>query len=367
VFPGGRVSPQDLPDLPLAARLDFFDPNKPPDTAIAGPSFRAALLREIDEELDIPPAGLAAATVMREPIRHVALEGAKSAFSASEYFIQPFKLELNDAGKTALLRCMAASPERFDWFTAEELAAGINAAGAKAFVDAIKSEPPLDTADYTVEIGLQPALEDPIEVPGRADEAFNLGITGRERQVHVALGPEEAATLAWLTAVNRHEPVTELADGVSVAGSSGWTLIDNEALLNPMKLLAAKLEAAGLPLLDFHECAVRLNANNVHFPPSLMSLDIQDERRGKSYRLTLQRQELQCSLGIATARQATVSLPEILGNAIYALTQGDPGPALLNMDSVKRMQRDIRSTLQAVGARLLIRQVDGVPELVIRR
>lgn len=367
VFPGGRVSPQDLPELPLAARLDFFDPFLSLDTAIAANAFRTALLREIDEELEIPSTGLIATTAVREPIRYTALEGAKSTFSVSEYLIQPFKLELNDVGKTALLRCLAAHPERFDWFTPEELAAGVNAAGATAFVDAIRTEPPLDVATYALRIGTRTPLKDPVEIPGHTGESFNLGITGRERQVHAALDAEEVTTLAWLAAVNRHELAADLADGVSVASGSGWVLVDNEALLGRLKHLAAKLGAAGLPLLDFHERAVRLNTDNVHFQPSLMSLDIQDEKRGKSYRLILRRLEIRCPLGAAPAQQATVSLPEILGTAIYALTQGDPGPALDNIESVKRMQRDIRPTLKAVGAKLLIRQVDGVPELVIGR
>lgn len=35
------------------------------------------------------------------------------------------------------------------------------------------------------------------------------------------------------------------------------------------------------------------------------------------------------------------------------------------MDTVKRMQRDLRELLDEIGARLLIRQVDGVPELAV--
>ena len=96
-------------------------------------------------------------------------------------------------------------------------------------------------------------------------------------------------------------------------------------------------------------------------------MEIQDERRGKSYRLNLSRRRLQSPLGIASTKEASVFLPEILGNAIYSLEQGDLQPALDNIESVKRMQREIREFLDTIGVRLLIRQVDGVPELAVSR
>jgi hypothetical protein len=81
--------------------------------------------------------------------------------------------------------------------------------------------------------------------------------------------------------------------------------------------------------------------------------------------LKLSRRCLQSCLGRANGQEITTTLPEIFGNAIYALAQGDPGPALDNIETMKRMQRDIRSYLDAIGIRLLVRQVDGVPELAI--
>ncbi|WP_347259356.1 hypothetical protein [Rudaea sp.] len=367
VFPGGKVSPQDLPDLPLSARLDFFDPNQPANADIAAHAFRAALLREIHEELDIQPSDLAATTTVLAPIRYVALEGAKSTFSATEYWIQPFKLKLSDAGKTALLCCLAAYPERFDWFTSDELATGTNADGAKAFVDAINNAPPLDAGNFAVSIGLAKPFRDAITFPGTIEEPFAVGITGRERPVRVALSVDEVATLNWFAAVRRHEPVAQLADGISVASCSGWVLVDNDDLFARLKLLSARLDEGGLSLLDFHERAVRLNVSEeVHYSPFLMSLGVDDEKRGKAFKLMLHRREIHSPLGTAAEHRVTASLPEKLGIAIYSLMHGDPGPALDDFDTVKRMQRDIRATLDDIGLRVLIRQVDGVPELTVR-
>lgn len=371
VFPGGRVSREDLPELAYltASRcLDFFDPNIEIDPSHIRYAFSQAARRELREELEIPGNAFEAVTPVDVPIHYTALEGAKSAYSVTEYHIQPFKVALKDAGKTYLLRCLAAHPERFAWFTAEEMASGVNAAGAKAFVDAIRQgSRTLDPDPFTIPIGNTPPLKDPVDIPGKPSEPFALGIAGRERQVHIDLDDDEIDSLNWLAAVRRGDEIEELAVGVSIVSGSGWALIDDDHALTQLRTLAAKLDAAGLPLLDFQDRAVRLNAVTPYFSPSSLSMEIQDERRGKSYRLNLSRHRLQSPLGIASAKEASVSLPEILGNAIYSMNQGDLQPALDNIESVKRMQREIRGFLDMVGARLLIRQVDGVPELAVRR
>ena len=366
VFPGGRVSPEDLPDLSLSARLDFFDPKIESDDAVVAQAFDNALRRELHEELEISPSQLASVVSAHDLIHYAALEGGKSAYSATKYFLQPFKIELTDAGKTSLLRCLAAHPERFDWFTPEELAARLNAKGSKAFVDAIGNAS-LDAAKFSILIGAKPSFKDAITLPGSTEEPFSVGVTGREKPVHARLDVDEITTLSWLAAVRRGEPVDELTDGISVAIGSGWVMVDNDTQFARLKQLSEKLEYTGLSLLDFHERAVRANADGeIHYSPSRFSLNIQDEKRGKAYRLTLHRREIHSPLGVAPERQTTASLPEKLGAAIYSLLQGDPGPALDDFDTVKRMQRDIRDALEAIGLRVLIRQVDGVPELTVR-
>lgn len=371
VFPGGRVSNEDLPELVYltASRcLDFFDPNIEIDPSHIYYAFFQALRRELREELEISGNAFEAAIPLDNPIHYTALEGAKSAYSATEYHIQPFRVALKDAGKTDLLRCLATHPERFAWFTAEELEAGVNATGAKAFVDAIRQGgPALDPDAFTIPIGSTSHLKDPVDIPGKPSEPFAVGIAGRERQVHVELDADEIELLNWLAAVRRGDQIEELAVGVSIANGTGWVLVDDDHALTRLRALAAKLDAAGLPLLDFQDRAVRLNAATPYFSSSSLSMGIQDERRGKSYRMNLSRRRLQSILGIASAKEASVSLPEVLGNAIYSLGQGDLRPALDNIESVKRMQRDIRGFLDTIGARLLVRQVDGVPELAVGR
>jgi 8-oxo-dGTP pyrophosphatase MutT (NUDIX family) len=369
VFPGGRVSSEDLPEpeyLTPSRRLDFFDPNHDVDASHIRYAFSQAVGRELREELEIPTPCITSITPAIGAIHYNALEGIKSAFSATEYYIQPFKIALNDAGKTAFLRCLASNADRFAWFTAEELAAGVNAAGATAFVDAIRqNESALDPESYTIPIGDVESIREAIDIPGSLGEPFSVGITGREKQIHLDLDVDEISTLGWFAAVRRGENVGELATGISIASDTGWVLVDDDNAFSKLKNLTAKLEGNGLLLLDFHERAVRLNAAAPYFAPSLLSMEILDERRGKTYRLKLSRRALHSPLGVATEHEATTILPEMFGNAVYALAQGEPGPALDNIETVKRMQRDIRGHLDTIGARLLIRQVDGVPELAV--
>ena len=371
VFPGGRVSSADLPTLEYStksARLDFFDPNREIDATHSDHAFSQAIQRELREELEIPASGFESQSPACPALQYKAMEGAKSAFSATEYHLQPFKVELNNAGKTALLRCLASRSERFAWFTTEELVATVNAAGDKAFVDALhENGQKLDPKLYTVHLGMVDPIQDPIDIPGAPGEPFSIGITGREKQVHVDLGTDEINTLAWLAAVRRGEEVSELAAGVSIAHGSGWVLVDDDAALTRLKSLAAKLEKSGLPLVDFHEHAVRLNAVTPYFSASLMAMEIHDERRGKSYRLTLARRILKSPLGAAPSHEATMALSEVFGNTVYSLAHKDSRPASDNLDTWKRMQRvpETRSYLDSMGVRLLVRQVDGVPELAI--
>lgn len=364
VFSGGRVSPEDVPTASMAERLDFFDPRVDANFELARQAFAAALRRELNEELEIAAGDLDSVEPAREPIHYTAIEGAKSAYSASEYWIQPFKVALSARGKTALLRCLALHPDRFDWFTEEELANGVNARGSKAFVDALRQDGCLLHApDYSIALGNERVVRDAIDIPGCVSEPFCLGVTGRERQVHVPLDDEEIRILGWLAAVRRGDVVRDLAEGVSVASGCGWVLVGHDSILEMLKNLEAKLSAHSLPLLDFHERATRLNATCAYFSRSMLSVEIMGERRGTSYRVLLSRDGLRCALGAADAREVTFVLSEKIGSAVYALTQGDPGPALDDLETVKRMQREVRKSLDEVGARLLVRQVDGVPEL----
>lgn len=99
-----------------------------------------------------------------------------------------------------------------------------------------------------------------------------------------------------------------------------------------------------------------------------MTLTAHDERRGKNYRLRIERQEITSRLGIASAVTQEALVSGKLGESIYGLVNKDAAVALENFETIKRVQRtELKTLLASVGLRLLVRQVEGVPELTIRQ
>ena len=379
VLPGGRVASSDLGGRSASARLAFFDPAvSPADGREAGLALKHALVRELHEELELGEDAIASISASHPIIRYVDLEGAASAHALTEYHIQVFRIALTDSGKERLLRSLAKYPERYSWFTVAELLSGKNARGDTAFVDALRSglgpglEAELDVVGNDLSLGIGQVVKDPFDLPGTVDEPFLTGATGSERAIALALDDSELADLKFLAAVRRGDPISEFAAGVSTAPFTGWLLIDDDALLAHVRALATSLKRSmpEVPLISFQGRAVRLNVQDpesVFFSSSHFSTGAWDEKRGKTYRIRIEREAIRSRLGVADALARETRVSEKLGTAIYGLLHGDATAALDSLDTVKRVQRtELRPFLNEVGARLLIRQVDGVPELSAR-
>lgn len=380
VLPGGRASALDLGDLTLEQRLDFFDPFVvPADSDATLPVLRRTLARELLEELELGSDALASITCEHDRIRYVDLEGAKAAHAHTEYLIQMFRVALTEKGKNELLRSFARYPERYAWFTTEELAAKKNARGDGAFVDALiatfRENLPtvLDPAGSDIPLGTERPLSEKVDFPLTPDVPLTIGRSGSERRILLDLSQEQLLTLGVLAAIRRGDPVSELPPGLIFAPTLGWLIMEDLALLAEMKVISNALRKATptSPLLSFQGTAVRINAsdaNHVCFNAQAFSLSIADERRGKSYRLRLKRTEIRSNVGRAGALEREAHLAETFGSAVYELAEGKIKLASDNLDTVKRIQRgELQGLLNSVGARLLVRQVDGVPELAVGR
>jgi hypothetical protein len=309
----------------------------------------------------------------------VDLEGAGSTYSLTEYLIQLFHVDFADTGREQLLRSIAAYPERYSWFTKDELAEGKNYRGETAYVTALRSE--LDgklrdalSTELSVEANSTgPVIDKPFDVPHSASESLLIGTTGNERAVLLGLQASTLTDLAFLAAVRRGDPTRNLVPGVSIAAGPGWLLVDDDMHYRRLAALAASVNQAvsGTPLIMTQGRAVRLNVADprlVCFSPEYFSAEAVDVNRGKNYRLRVTRHAVISTLGVADALVEETQVSEILGGAVYGLLHGDPSNALENIDSVKRMQRaELANIARAVGARLLVRQVDGVPQLAIAR
>lgn len=375
VFPGGRVTSADLGKLSLAERLAFFDPGvHVGDSSVSAAAFESALRRELHEELELDASAVSHISSVEERFAYTALEGAKSAHAITQYVIQMFRVALTDSGKNALVACLARQPNRFGWFAVNELADGKNAAGETAFVDALINQfsaslpSVVDAAASDVVLGVSRPIADSMDIPISIGEPLLIGSTGHERAVMLDLSEDALQLLGVLAAVRRGDPISGVPEGVSIAPGTGWVLIDDPDILASVRSLSNSIASVqGERLIAFQGDAVRLNsrsADQVFFSSSALATGITDERRGKSYRLRMVRCRISSRLGTADAVDRETRVTEKLGGAIYGLTQGDPAAALGNLDTIKRVQRiQLRAFLDAVGARLLVREVDGVPEL----
>jgi len=379
VLPGGRVSPVDLDGLDTEQRLAFFDPFQPmADEAKARAFLNHTLGRELQEEIEIGSGTLESIVAERPLISYVDTEGAKSAHGLTEYLIQTYRIALNDKGKTDLLHALARHPDRFTWFTPEELAAKRNDQGRTAYVDALfaassgQQSVSLDARGCDLSIGSEETILDKIDVPFDRDAFLSIGKSGSERRIALSLTEDELSMLGVLAAIRRGDPVSDLAEGLAVVPGLGWVIVESPTILADLKTIANNALACTprLPILAFHGKAVRINvasSNLVCFSAGALALRIADERRGKSYRLRLKRKEIRSPIGIAPAVERETSVAETLGSSIYELASGSVKTASDNLDTIKRLQRgEFETFLNSVGARLLIRQVDGVPELAVR-
>jgi 8-oxo-dGTP pyrophosphatase MutT (NUDIX family) len=380
VLPGGRASAMDLGDPTLDQRLSFFDPFAvPADSDTTLPILRRTLARELLEELELGADALASMTSEHDRIRYVDLEGAKAAHAHTEYLIQMFRVSLTEKGKSELLRSLARYPDRYAWFTAEELAAKKNSRGDRAFVDALIATfgedmaPALDATVSDIPLGAERPFFEKVDFPLAPEVPLTIGRSGSERRIVLDVSQEQLLTLGVLVAIRRGDPISALPTGLMIAPMVGWLVIEDPAMLAEMKLISNTLRKSmsGSPLLSFQGIAARINTSDARlacFNAKAFSLSIADERRGKSYRLRLRRTEIHSSIGSADALEREAHVAETFGSAVHELAEGKVRVASDNLDTVKRVQRgELEGFLNSVGARLLVRQVDGVPELAVGR
>jgi 8-oxo-dGTP pyrophosphatase MutT (NUDIX family) len=378
VLPGGKLSSVDLHDLPLPMQRKFFDPCTQV-TELGEPTgaLSRTLLRELHEEVGVTAGAISSVSPSHPLIRYVDLEGAGSTYSLTEYLIQLFHVNFTTAGREQLLRSIAKHPDRYAWFTAEELAEGRNSRGETAYVSALHNALG-DRLQKALSSGLSveansggPPIDKPFDIPRTANEPFLIGTTGNERAVLLGLQDSALTDLAFLAAVRRGDRIRDLAPGVSIAFGPGWLLIDDDTQYRRLVEVSAAVNQAvsGTPIVDIQGRAVRLNVSDpelVSFSPGYFSADAIDINRGKNYRIRITRHQIVSPLGVSEVVAGETQVSEILGSAIYGLLHGDPSVALENIDSVKRAQRaELSNIARAVGARLLVRQVDGVPQLAI--
>lgn len=260
VFPGGRFSLDDAPAdtrESLLRRLYFGDHEA------ASEYLPRTLAREIREELNL--ASETDFTFKRfraiNPYRKVA--GVKNTNSYTEYRITIFALHLTEEGEGKFFEATSDS-SRFAWFSIDDLVdGGRRPDGKTAFIDALREqfEPQtelrrlLNSAPESGQPYRFSKVTDAVDIPANVDATFRLGKTGKEKEVHVALSPEELALLTVLAAHGKNFECTASEEHLALLGGGRIWLVSSDAMACAISL-ARKLDIARMPIVQMMSSSI---------------------------------------------------------------------------------------------------------------
>jgi 8-oxo-dGTP pyrophosphatase MutT (NUDIX family) len=253
VLPGGRFNLNDLPtEQQLAAALPMIQRAESPEALAC---LERTLVREIAEE-----TGLRWHEHYQfrhwhrlEPYREV--EGTRNNHAYTEYLIQIFAMTLTASGQIRLFDSICETPERFAWFSLDDLVRKQRSDGKTAYLDALY----LDLG-----AGLREALEavpeafvdapmheddtDAVDLPISTSSRLLRGRTGKEKPVEVVLGDDECRVLLGLGWHAKGLEFAELRDAVLLPSS--WVKILGAEQQAAMNRLGEKLRGAGIDIIE---------------------------------------------------------------------------------------------------------------------
>lgn len=254
VFPGGRFNLDDAPAETrdsLLRRLYFGDHEA------ASAYLPRTLVREIREELNLSPEADFTFELFRaiDPYRKVA--GLKNINAYTEYRITIFALHLTDEGEARLFDAISDA-SKFAWFSIDELVgAGRRPDGKTAFIDALRVqfEPQvalrrlLDSAPDSSRSYRFSKDTDALDIPASVVAAFRRGKTGKEKDVQLALRPDELALLTVLAAHGRDFELAARKEHLTLLGGGRIRLVSSDAMACAISL-ARKLDSARIPIVQ---------------------------------------------------------------------------------------------------------------------
>lgn len=254
VFPGGRFS---LDDAPADARDSLLRRLYFGDHEAASAYLPRTLAREIREELNLSPETDFTFERFRaiDPYRKVA--GLKNNNAYTEYRITIFALHLTDEGEARFFEAISDS-SKFAWFSIDDLVGvGRRPDGKTAFIDALREqfEPQaalrrlLDSAPESSRSYRFSKDTDAVDIPASVDAAFRRGKTGKEKEVQVALRPDELALLTVLAAHGRDLELAASQEHLTLL-SGGRIRLDSSAAMACAMSLVRKLESARIPIVQ---------------------------------------------------------------------------------------------------------------------
>jgi 8-oxo-dGTP pyrophosphatase MutT (NUDIX family) len=253
VLPGGRFNLNDLPtEQQSAAVLPLIQRAESPEALAC---LERTLVREIAEETGLRWHEHYQFRRWRRLRSYREVEGARNNHAYTEYLIQIFAMTLTESGQIRLFDSICESPERFAWFSLDDLVHTQRSDGKTAYLDALY----LDLGE-----GLREALEavpdafvdapvhaddtDAVDLPISSSSRLLRGRTGKEKPVEVVLGDDECCALLGLGWHAKGLAFAELRDAVLLPSS--WVRILGAEQQAAMNRLGEKLRGAGIDVIE---------------------------------------------------------------------------------------------------------------------
>lgn len=364
VFPGGCLNLSDLqptqrePKI-LAALYQTVSP-------LAAESLPRTLEREFRERLQLnadqdysyePSLSL---PVFRQ------VEGARNNHALTEYSIQVFNIRLTPKGEAALYERVCREPNRFSWFSPDDLARQALPDGKTTYIDALKSALGTEFLSHMESIPDSSSFAprffgdtQSLTIPATPDHPFLLGKTGKEKPVQLNITPEQwglLLALAW----HRKGLEFKADEQVVTLLPSGWIRLNNPQQLDAARKFAATLADAKLPVIEvigdtYLRASVEME--NLYFDDALYTYTLTREGDNDG-QLQVASQKITTPLGIVCAASLTIPIPRNTCRIIDAIRRGSDPESQPNIFSGD-LQRDLREKIDThtrqIGLRKFIR------------
>lgn len=361
VFPGGRLNAADLPpEQRVPGSLpELFQTASP----LVKECLSKTLERELNEELKLVVGEDYSYEdfLALPPYRQV--EGARNNHALTEYGIKLFQICLTSKGEVALYDRVCNEPQRFSWFSSEDLARNTLPDGRSAYIDALKSALG-DSIQSLLERVSDSSLFQPrfsgesqqITIPSSPMRPFLFGKTGKEKSVPLIMTERQWGllfALAW------HRKGLDLKSESSVFTllPNGWIRLNDSKLVAEAKQFASSLADAGLPLIEIISdlyLRVSVEKSILFFDDDLYSYALHRDGDSEGL-LDVSTQTLNTQWGAIHSSRVSIHITENVWHIIATIRQGhDPVSEPFAEGWERNLREKIDTRTRQIGLRKFI-------------
>ena len=214
------------------------------------------LERELNEELKLVAGGNYSHEIFLTLPPYREVEGARNNHALTEYGIKIFQICLTQKGEAALYDRVCDEPNRFSWFSAEDLDRQILPDGRSAYIDALKSalgedlQPRLEkVADSSSFVPRFSGESQQITIPSSPERPFLHGKTGKEKSILLFMTEQQWGLLFMLAWHRKGLEFKPESKEITLL-PNGWVRLDDSWQIAEAKQFASILADAGLPLVE---------------------------------------------------------------------------------------------------------------------